>query len=562
MLAFSLGITLTAEEEAQTSGILESAERALLLTNDFYSWDREFEQSAFDNGNSVTFNAVNFIMKEDGISEKSALAKVKDMILAYESEFLDRKASLYYDVTKLSSSSRSWIESVGLAVAGNHYWSATCPRHNAWKSTPRQPAADQMSISDLVMMSKSPEISGNGHSSGSVPFRGVSAYSTHTFSQQNQIKSSENTKDQVDRSSGMIGGQIANGVGKPQPRITNGNSDKLNGKGQIHDLHSNRRIISDTDAPLQRPCTYIRGMPSKGFRSSLIECLNNWMFVGPRELEVITEIIDLLHSSSLILDDIQDNSPVRRGKPATHVIFGTSQAINSATFLYLQAIQAARTLPNSEAAMDIVTQELEQLFVGQAWDLYWSYNQIVPSENDYLSMIDQKTSGLFRMLVRLMFACSTAADAAHVTISNLGAFASKIGQFFQIRDDYMNITSSTYTQQKGFCEDFDEGKMSYLVVHCATHSPACRDQILGIFRQHMLSRAQGNSTGISGTTMSVECKKQILACMEETLTLNSTLELLIQLENEIEREIRTIEDDSGVKNWTLHLLLKTLTVKT
>jgi geranylgeranyl pyrophosphate synthase len=46
-----------------------------------------------------------------------------------------------------------------------------------------------------------------------------------------------------------------------------------------------------------------------------------------------------------------------------------------------------------------------------------------------------------------------------------------LGRFFQIRDDYMNLQSTEYGNQKGFCKDLDEGKYSYPVVHLLAHKP-------------------------------------------------------------------------------------------
>jgi hypothetical protein len=58
-----------------------------------------------------------------------------------------------------------------------------------------------------------------------------------------------------------------------------------------------------------------------------------------------------------------------------------------------------------------------------------------------------------------------------------------LGQFFQIRDDYMNLQSTEYGNQKGLCEDLDEGKYSYPIVHLLAHKPEYETQITGIFQQ-------------------------------------------------------------------------------
>ena len=84
-----------------------------------------------------------------------------------------------------------------------------------------------------------------------------------------------------------------------------------------------------------------------------------------KELKVIKKVVEMLHNASLMLDDIKDNSPVRRGKTATHLIFGAAQAINSSTFLYVSAVQAIQATQN-QAMMNVLLKELHNLYVGQS----------------------------------------------------------------------------------------------------------------------------------------------------------------------------------------------------
>ncbi|KAH7110377.1 geranylgeranyl pyrophosphate synthase [Dendryphion nanum] len=496
MISFSLGVTLTPEDKALMEGVVESAERALLLTNDYYSWERELEQSGIQEDGKF-FNVVNFFMEREFIDAESALEKVKQRILFYEAEYLERKENLYKSHV-VPSHIKDWLESAGLAVAGNHYWSATCPRHNDWRAAPIQ-LRTHLSIGDLAAMY--PETDGNHDISRSL--------TSH--------EASDTSRTSVSQDSGRC--------------------DKVEAGADL----------LDTSA-IQAPCDYIRSMPSKGFRSALIEALNIWMQVPPRKLDIITEVIDLLHSSSLMLDDIEDDSSLRRGKPSTHAVFGTSQTINSATYLYTCAVQEATKLDSPES-VNIVLDELQTLFVGQSWDLYWKYNLRPPMEKEYFEMVDRKTGGLFRMLVRLMEASSSTGKTARL---NLDDFSRKIGRFFQIRDDYMNLVSHTYSQQKGFCEDLDEGKFSYLIVHCLAHDALCGDQIIGLFRSRLLMPDQ---------PLSREAKLHILECLEKTKSMDATLGLLQDLETQIEGAILKLEEDLGEPNFPLQLLLKSLTVK-
>lgn len=88
----------------------------------------------------------------------------------------------------------------------------------------------------------------------------------------------------------------------------------------------------------------------------------------------------------LRLDDIEDNSPLRRGFPATHVVFGVNQTINSANLLMIKALKAAESL--SPLAVRIFIERLVDGHIGQGLDLYWTHNTEIPTEEDYFTMVD------------------------------------------------------------------------------------------------------------------------------------------------------------------------------
>lgn len=272
-------------------------------------------------------------------------------------------------------------------------------------------------------------------------------------------------------------------------------------------------------------------------------------------MEVIKEIIDSLHQSSLILDDIEDGSQMRRGFPSTHIVYGTSQAVNSATYLYVQAVEAVHKVSGSKPEMmGVFLKHLKQLFNGQSWDLYWTYHRQCPTEQQYLDMVDQKTGAMIQLLVGLMNEQRTQKPkvGADKDSDALLRFARLFGRYFQVRDDYMNLTSIDYHNLKGLAEDLDEQKFSFPIVHLYQRYPVARDKVEGVFKAMKQSAMPQVATDTS--------KRYLLTILEETGSIKATKTLLTKWFDEITAEIGTLEKHFGADNMLLRLLVETLRI--
>ncbi|KAL8690194.1 MAG: hypothetical protein Q9224_004463 [Gallowayella concinna] len=222
------------------------------------------------------------------------------------------------------------------------------------------------------------------------------------------------------------------------------------------------------------PFDYMMNHPGKDIRKQLIASFNAWLQVPPSSLEIITKVIGMLHTASLLIDDVEDNSVLRRGIPVAHSIFGTAQTINSANYVYFQALQELLKLGNPEVVR-IYADELCNLHRGQGMDLFWRDTLTCPSEEDYLEMVGNKTGGLFRLAVKIMQAESLNNETDYIPL------VSVVGLLFQIRDDYLNLNSDIYTSNKGLCEDLTEGKFSFPIIHAIRKEPG-NMQLINILR--------------------------------------------------------------------------------
>lgn len=214
---------------------------------------------------------------------------------------------------------------------------------------------------------------------------------------------------------------------------------------------------------LQAPLEYLLTIPGKDVRGKMMDAFNLWLQIPAEKLVIIKEVVKLLHTASLLIDDIQDNSRLRRGVPVAHSIFGVAQTINTANYAYFLAQQELIKLGCAEA-YEVFTEELLRLHRGQGMDIYWRDSSLCPTEEEYFEMVGNKTGGLFRLAVRLM-------QLASPKTCDFVPFVNALGVLFQIRDDYLNLQSDLYTKNKGFGEDLTEGKFSFPIIHSIRTDP-------------------------------------------------------------------------------------------
>ncbi|KAK3775013.1 hypothetical protein RRG08_019389 [Elysia crispata] len=265
---------------------------------------------------------------------------------------------------------------------------------------------------------------------------------------------------------------------------------------------------------LLAPYRYICQIPGKQIRSKLIAAFNLWLKIPDEKIKIISDVIQMLHNSSLMVDDIEDNSKLRRGIPVTHSIFGVPQTINTANYVYFLGLERLFTLGNLEETTKVFTKHLLELHRGQGMDIYWRDAVVCPTEEEYKLMVIRKTGGLFGLAVDLMQLFSdNKSDFTHLL--NL------LGLYFQIRDDYANLNSKEYEANKSYCEDLTEGKFSFPLIHAIRAQPD-DSQVLNILRQR---------------TTDNDIKKYCVECLENSGSFEYTRQVLVDIENDLLAEI-------------------------
>jgi len=194
-----------------------------------------------------------------------------------------------------------------------------------------------------------------------------------------------------------------------------------------------------------------------------------------QDMVIIPEVI---HNGTLMIDDIEDNSELRRGKPCTHKIFGIDIAINAGNVMYylpFLALLRNKTMDEKTKVRIYETylQEMINISFGQGMDIAWhngKANADKITEPEYLQMCAYKTGTLARMSAKIGAILAGANDR---TVEALGKLSESIGVGFQIQDDVLNLTATSGKNQfkeEYIGEDIHEGKRTLMVIYAIQHA--------------------------------------------------------------------------------------------
>ena len=228
--------------------------------------------------------------------------------------------------------------------------------------------------------------------------------------------------------------------------------------------------LSDMEKILVEPVVYYYDLKGKDVRTFFCNYLGKLFGIDQEEVNKVSELICLLHNASLVIDDIQDNSSLRRNMPCAHIKYGVPLTLNAGYLVFFRLIMDIGK--REDIPYEIKQQINENMYlghIGQGMDIYYTANKIIPSMEDYNKMMFYKTGLLFTTMLDLVMG-KTPNHLLKKRYPSLLLALTKFSQFYQIRDDYINLTDPEYWSTRGFCQDFDEKKISYLIVYCNNHT--------------------------------------------------------------------------------------------
>ena len=208
------------------------------------------------------------------------------------------------------------------------------------------------------------------------------------------------------------------------------------------------------DEILLEPVTYYKKLKGKNIRKILGDLFGKLLGVNSTNILLINNLVNDVHNASLVIDDIQDNSLLRRNKPCAHLIYGISFSINSSYYsIFKTVMQISQNF--SQITTSKVIEYLYHLHEGQGMDIYYTQNKVIPSIEEYEKIMIYKSGYTFIINLELLLDKSTNV-IFQKNQDKLKNVLLLFALFYQIRDDYINLTDIEYWKSKGFCQDFDE----------------------------------------------------------------------------------------------------------
>ncbi len=170
-------------------------------------------------------------------------------------------------------------------------------------------------------------------------------------------------------------------------------------------------------------------------------------------------MVEIIHTATLVHDDIIDEAQTRRGRASTNTQWGNSKCVLAGDWLYMQAFKVALEERNLRV-LDVLIELTQQMVEGELLQMEKLGKSI--SMDEHLDLIYRKTACLFSVCMRLG---AIVGEATPEQEESLGSYGRNLGMAFQIVDDVLDLTASEEVLGKPVASDLREGKATMAVIH-------------------------------------------------------------------------------------------------
>jgi len=212
---------------------------------------------------------------------------------------------------------------------------------------------------------------------------------------------------------------------------------------------------------------YLQASGGKRLRPTLVLLASKLVGDGGESAIRLAAVVEMVHTATLIHDDIIDGAQTRRGRPSISRKWGNHISVLAGDWLYMQAFQIALREQNFHI-LDLMAGVTQMMVEGELLQLE-RIGSLAVSEADYMELVDRKTAGLFSVCARLG---AIAAGADEATEERLGEYGWNAGMAFQLADDVLDFTAHERVLGKPVGNDLAEGKVTLPLIYALEEAQA------------------------------------------------------------------------------------------
>jgi len=187
----------------------------------------------------------------------------------------------------------------------------------------------------------------------------------------------------------------------------------------------------------------------------------------------LAAVVEMIHTATLVHDDVIDIAKTRRGRPSINVVWGNHTSVLAGDWLYMQAFQVALRERNFHI-LDVLIGLTQAMVEGELLQLD-RIGKIEISEADYMELVDRKTASLFAACSRLGALVGGADEA---TETRMAEFGWNLGIAFQLVDDVLDFTSREKVLGKPVGNDLREGKVTLPLIYALQTASAMERSLI------------------------------------------------------------------------------------
>jgi octaprenyl-diphosphate synthase len=267
---------------------------------------------------------------------------------------------------------------------------------------------------------------------------------------------------------------------------------------------------------------YLRGGGGKRIRPALLLLSAKLFNYEGRGAVKLGAVVEIIHTATLVHDDIIDEAKTRRGRPAANTQWGNSKCVLAGDWLYMQAFKVAVQERNFRI-LDALIELTQQMVEGELLQME-KLGKLI-SLDEHIDLIYRKTACLFSVCMRLGAILGGATPEQEDQLSRYGR---DLGMAFQIVDDVLDLTASETVLGKPVASDLREGKVTMAVIDALEHCTA---------KERELIETVVDQRAFNGVTHA-----QILAILERYGSLDSAAALASQYAESARKSICTFPD--------------------